>query len=576
MKRITFIATLILIVVLNNLYSQNAIKKTNSEYPVEDLIVHLSQKSFFAGEPIWFNVYCTSPLYPDVELSQMAYIELTDSENAALLREKIMLIKGVGKGEFIIPKNSPTGIYYIKAYTKWMKNFGKESKFTTTVTIINPDEEFETQINKEENVKLIDLDKLKERTVVSPIKITPEKQIYTTREKVKVKIEPNKLSDLYSGGTYSIAVSRKEPILHSEVNSTIPEMANDKPMALTFLPDYKGIVLTGNISMSTGEALSGEPVILSYPGSGTDVNSTITDKNGNFNFLLQAGEGEKDIVFTLPSPNLKLRLEEPFWNYYQEKLTTDKALTLDKNALSFLKERYFHFQLQQKFKQQYFEKRIQPDLTDHTERLFYGTPTQVIELDKYIKLDSITEYFWELIPSVKFLKKRDGFDIQIINPATTFPFEEAPGVFVDGVLYNDFNEIAGIPVENLRQIAVIPFLYYYRDFSFGGIVDIHTKENNFNVVKLLPQMQRVLYPLGTASETIFKAPDYSNNKLQNRIPDLRYLLCWNPDVIVNANEDNYIEFYTSDIEGEYEIKLVGISNDGSIQQSENKIIVKAR
>ncbi len=575
MKRITLIITFILLIVLNNLYSQNAVKQIDSEYPVEDLTIHLSQKIILPGEVIWFKIYCTSPLYPEVELSRMAYIELSDSKNEALLREKIILNKGVGNGEFIIPEDTPTGIYYFKAYTKWMKNFGKEYLFKTRITIINPNEKFDYQVNSEENAEMVGLEKPIEEDVVQSLIVKPDKKEYATREKVKIKIETNQLSGEGSHGSYSISVSRKEPLLHSKNELNISRVVPDKPTVLSFLPDYKGIVLTGNITYPSGKPVVGEQVILSYPGSGTDINSTKTGANGNFNFLLQSKEGEKDVVFTLPKPNLKLRLEEPFWNEYDKSSATD-ILKLDNQALSFLKERYFYFQLQKKFRQQYFKKSTSTELVENNSSLFYAKPEQLIELSKYIKLDSITEYFWELIPSVKFLNKRAGFDIQVIDPVTYMPYKNMPGVFVDGVLYPDFNEIAAIPVDKLRQIAVIPKTYYYRDFTFGGIVDIHTKENDFNSVNILPQMLRVLYPLGTSSETTYRAPDYYNNKMQNRIPDLRYLICWKPNIVTNDSGENFVEFYTSDIEGEYEIKLVGVSNDGVIQHSGNRIIVKAR
>jgi hypothetical protein len=65
------------------------------------------------------------------------------------------------------------------------------------------------------------------------------------------------------------------------------------------------------------------------------------------------------------------------------------------------------------------------------------------------------------------------------------------------------------------------------------------------------------------SKRIFNAPVYENGaQIENRIPDFRQLLYWNPDAILSNK--NKFSFYTSDIKGNFIISIQGVNKDGKI------------
>jgi hypothetical protein len=152
-------------------------------------------------------------------------------------------------------------------------------------------------------------------------------------------------------------------------------------------------------------------------------------------------------------------------------------------------------------------------------------------------------------------------------------FEEKPGVFIDGVLYSDYNQIARIPVSEINSISILPELYFYHDFSFGGIIDLHTKKSDFSAVQLLPNMTRLVFPLTAKPEMEYDAAVHSLPDTLSRIPDFRYLICWEPDITIGSSGENTILFYTGDVSGEYTVKVTGISTEGIIIQAEAKIFV---
>lgn len=62
--------------------------------------------------------------------------------------------------------------------------------------------------------------------------------------------------------------------------------------------------------------------------------------------------------------------------------------------------------------------------------VFYSMPYQEINLGNYITLDSLKEYFYELVPSVKFTRRRGEYDISVIDQKSLTYLEEKPGSFL--------------------------------------------------------------------------------------------------------------------------------------------------
>ena len=206
--------------------------------------------------------------------------------------------------------------------------------------------------------------------------------------------------------------------------------------------------------------------------------------------------------------------------------------------------------------------------------VFYTKPYQLLKLKDYFTLDSLREYFYELIPTVKFTQRKKEIDISFIDPLNMSYLEDKPGVFIDGIFYNDYAAIANIPVKEIDRIAVLSKTYCYKDFTFGGIIDIHTIKSDFNSVKPLPNMTRIIFPLANASELKFTSPDYSTPGPQDRVPDFRYLLHWEPNLKIENSEEAKIQFYTGDVKGRFIVKIIGISKDGELLQAENEILIE--
>jgi len=555
----------------NDLECQNSESINLANCPREEIDVHFSQESIFSGEILWFRIYCTSSVFPGEEISCLAFIELVSGENTSVIRKKISLVKGEGSGEFEIPANLPTGLYYIVVYTNWMKNFGETSFFIKGIVIVNPYQSFRNTSGGQGSGKTPE--QLSSDPVNSGnLKALCDKLKYSTRERVTLKIESAGLQGKKVSGGFSVSVCRKEPAMIRYVGKTRDTVYQDRSEKKLYLPDYRGIRLSGKLTDQSGAAVAYAPLIISFPGPGTDIASTATDSNGAFSILLEPGEGDEDIVITLPDPETKLSLEEPYWNGLRYP-PDNMAIDLSGDAVSFLREKFINLQLQNRFKKQFF-KRSTPAISRKDSTVFYSMPYQMLYLGNYITLDSLREYFHELVPSVRFTHRRGNADISVIDPQSLTPLEEKPGVFLDGVLYNNYTVIANIPPVEIDRIAILASPYYYKALEFGGIVDIHTKKSDFSVVKPLQNMTRFIYPKAVADELKFVSPDYSDAGFPERIPDFRYLLYWESCIRPDSSGSATIRFYTGDIPGNFVIKVEGMSDDGEIMQLQNEISVE--
>ena len=112
-------------------YSRNSLQ--------EKLFVHTDRVTYFTGELLWFKVYAADGVYnKPLSMSKVAYVDILDDKQIAVMQAKIALVNGSGNGSIFIPAAISNGNYKLRAYTSWMKNFSPDYYFETTLTIINP------------------------------------------------------------------------------------------------------------------------------------------------------------------------------------------------------------------------------------------------------------------------------------------------------------------------------------------------------------------------------------------------------------------------------------------------------
>ena len=106
--------------------------------PWEEVFIHSDREEYISGEDLWFNAYLLDrkSLKPSSS-SRIVYFELLNYENRPLIQKRILLNNGFGPGHVQIPDTLSSGIYTIRAYTNWMKNFLPNNCFIKEINIYN-------------------------------------------------------------------------------------------------------------------------------------------------------------------------------------------------------------------------------------------------------------------------------------------------------------------------------------------------------------------------------------------------------------------------------------------------------
>jgi hypothetical protein len=114
-----------------NLYAGTALQ--------EKMYVHLDRPFYLVGETIWFKAYnMDGARHRFLDLSKVAYMEVLDKDNNAVIQTKFSLAGGQGNGSVSIPTAVVSGNYKVRCYTSWMKNFSPDYFFETDISVINP------------------------------------------------------------------------------------------------------------------------------------------------------------------------------------------------------------------------------------------------------------------------------------------------------------------------------------------------------------------------------------------------------------------------------------------------------
>lgn len=117
---------------------QSYFQSIQKEFPTEKSYLHLDKRTYTLGDDVWFSAYLLagSGQIPS-PLSRTLYVDIFDGSGLLLEQRKVRIEDGLGAGDFKIPRFGKTGIYQIKAYTAWMRNFGEDYFLTSSFVVVD-------------------------------------------------------------------------------------------------------------------------------------------------------------------------------------------------------------------------------------------------------------------------------------------------------------------------------------------------------------------------------------------------------------------------------------------------------
>ncbi|MDT0621703.1 hypothetical protein [Croceitalea vernalis] len=541
--------------------------------PQEKAYIDHTGPLHFSGEYLYYAFYCFNAQSNKLtNISKVAYVALVDENQNYIFEHKIKLTKGLGQGDFFISTDIPSGKYKLLGYTQWMKNSGLSQVFKDDIIIVNPymvDQSSIIASTTDSVQRSYNLNRDKVVLDSSMITLSLDKLQFEPREKINLAVTNYK--GYLGNGSYTIKVQKKDEIpVKSAVNAiayatdyfNVDKQISQRVGDSLFLPEQRGELFYGQVSdANTGEVVTDMPIVLSIPGKEFLLKFSQTDENGNFYSYLR-----KDYK----NPVAVIQIEDESKSYSIKKgaiakLNTEDLsfsdFTLSKEHAESIKERSILNQIENQFFTAKPDSILQGDPIDP----FDGGIPEVVLLDEYTRFPTLEETLVEVITNAGY--RNGGKENDYVKVAQDFEtfnedFNSFPAiVLIDGVFIPNHEKIREFDARRIEKISLIRDQFRLGGKDYQGIVSIETFESDFlvdysNDNSLLVDLDKPITKKNYYQQTY--APD---EMAFSRVPDYRTLLYWKPQLVVEGSSYT-LDFFTSDVEGTYEITFNGFTTYG--------------
>ncbi len=276
---------------------------------------------------------------------------------------------------------------------------------------------------------------------------------------------------------------------------------------------------------NTTDSSSNHHVFLSIPGKNSTLQYSITNPGGTFCFALPVDDRTRDLVIQTDEKrnNNKIVIQSS----YSDRYPSFSFQTRDEKTLPAIVPKLdINNRVMKIYKS--FEPRavrVQEKLTSGTKR-FYGKPDIELVMENFIKLPTMQEVFFELLPGISIKSENEGYKV-IIKDLFDKRINADPLLLIDGVVISDPALIYNLDPEAVEKIDVIKSRYVFGDYIFAGMINVITTKGILENIKLPEEAVRLLYRDYEPGVKI-NYPDYSSSEsLQSHMPDFRNTLYWN-------------------------------------------------
>ena len=105
----------------------------------EKIYLQLDSKVYTTDRTIWYKCIIVNAMdHAPNTLSEVLYVELIDPNEKVVANKTIKIENGIGDGFFKLDESYSEGIYLIRAYTEWNKNFESDFFFKEYIHVFAP------------------------------------------------------------------------------------------------------------------------------------------------------------------------------------------------------------------------------------------------------------------------------------------------------------------------------------------------------------------------------------------------------------------------------------------------------
>ena len=203
---------------------------------------------------------------------------------------------------------------------------------------------------------------------------------------------------------------------------------------------------------------------------------------------------------------------------------------------------------------------------DTTYSYFRWKPDRSYILDEYTRFITMEEIVIEFIPALQF-KQFNGRRFLSVLMNETSLFSLGSGlVLLDGIPILDHKIIFDYNPLLLYKIDVYKDLFVFGNKRYDGIVFLTTYKNDYAGL-VSDENTHIFDYEGTQVNRYFYSPSYEKmSTAESNIPDYRHTLLWMQDIDTGGLSTLSLPFNTSDLTGDFQVTVEGLTKDGKVFQ----------
>ena len=524
-------------------------------HATDGISISTDRAFYVVGELVHIKVY--RPKVNDSYKIKRDYVycDLISQGGDMKLSQKLMLIDGSGELQMKIPKNTKSGYYIIRAYTRQMRTEPLSYAFVE-IKIVNIIESDVVGKGRLQGIKLTEDSNIKNaETTIDGLLSN-----YKRRDSVSFKINVD--TSIYCQESLSISVVPKLSFFNNKLKSSLlHKLVIDTNINFA---EKRGFTLSGYISQSDStKTVAGKVIYLSVRGT-KQIQTTISDSVGRF-------------YVSMPK----------IYNEHSVYISTD---TVDKNAKIFINkdnDQYFNYLLNKEFRLSSEEKKMALLLSQNvainesfavklnkqkeSEAIiikppFYYKADETVVIMDYVDMPKLGMYFTELPGRARLYKKHKKTKIKVLA-SNDVPLVLDPLILIDYVAVNDLDEILKINPKSINRIEVVNQYYQLGDVSFGGIISFISNNDDFGGFNFAKSAMVINYSF------LNECASTENRNTSVSMPDTRTTLYWNAKPKIEDRAIN-VEFTTSDVAETYSVIIEGVKTNGDRFYFTKDFIVK--
>lgn len=347
-----------------------------------------------------------------------------------------------------------------------------------------------------------------------------------------------------------------------------PQKKPTLPSHVQFLPEYRYQILEGTIkAVDSNNSVKNRHVILSLTGE-DDMNMAIARADSAGRFILEYETVNRGNLIpahlTIPDFENAYSVEIKD-NFIADHSLNFEPLTIDSSAFEDIKQRSIISQLENAYFAPITDTTVMKNDVPATIPYFNNH----YEFDDYTRFPTLKEHFAEYI-QVAGVRERKGLKrFVLFSLDEGFTFENDPMVFLDGVPV-PMNEILEFSPYRIKSVDLFNRRYFLGSLVADGVLSFQTFEGNMGGFEFTRNHMvfDLLSPQPTPRNSI------SLVEANPRVPDTRIQLLWLPNFKVELDGPSHIQFETSGIEGEFEMRIEGFTTKGEPVSIINTFTVK--